>query len=220
MGDDDALIADQIAYYRGRATEYDATSPPPDDPRFADHAAHIRDELQAFGPRGRVLELAAGTGLWTGILAELADELTATDAAPEMLELNRAKVGDPAIRYLVADAFRFEPDELYDVVFFGFWLSHVPPARFDEFWGIVRRCLAPSGRVFFVDEARHGLWEEDWVDEAGGIVRRPLADGTLHRAVKVLWRPEELEARLRGIGWDVAVHGSGPFYWGAGRALS
>lgn len=134
-----------------------------------------------------------------------------------MLAINRAKVGDPAVRYVVADAFSYAPDRPYDVVVFGFWLSHVPVARFDEFWGVVRRCLAPAGRVFFVDEARHGLWDEDWVDEASGVVRRHLVDGTPHRAVKVLWRPEELESRLTNLGWEVAVHGAGPFYWGAGR---
>jgi hypothetical protein len=29
------------------------------------------------------------------------------------------------------------PDRRYDVVFFGFWLSHVPLERFDAFWSMV-----------------------------------------------------------------------------------
>jgi hypothetical protein len=40
-----------------------------------------------------------------------------------------------------------------------------------------------------------------------------LRDGTAHRAVKVLWPPEELAARLQDLGWDASVLAEGPFYW-------
>jgi SAM-dependent methyltransferase len=211
---DRRLLDEQIAYYRARASEYDRTSTPEDDP-FAADADRIRVALRDFAPRGRVLEIAAGTGQWTALLAEHADELVVTDASPEMLELNRAKVGErDNVRYLVADAFDLAPTHDVDVVFFGFFLSHVPPGRFEPFWGIVRGLLARAGRVFFVDEARHGLWQEDWIDEDAGIVRRPLTSGQAHRAVKVLWRADDLAERLRDFGWDATVTSQGPFYWG------
>jgi demethylmenaquinone methyltransferase/2-methoxy-6-polyprenyl-1,4-benzoquinol methylase len=211
---DRALIDEQIAYYRARAGEYDATSTIDDDP-FAEQTRRVRAALDAFAPRGRVLELAAGTGQWTAQLADHADELLVTDASPEMLELNRAKVGErPNVRYHVADALALATDRRYDVVFFGFFLSHVPPGRFDAFWATVAGLLAPGGRVFLVDEADHGLWEEDWVDRSAGLIHRRLNDGSLHRAVKVLWRPDELEARLAHLGWRAAVHLGLPFYWG------
>jgi ubiquinone/menaquinone biosynthesis C-methylase UbiE len=212
---DRELLDEQIAYYRARAGEYDATSTIVDDP-FAEQARRIRAALDAFAPRGRVLELAAGTGQWTGQLADHADELLVTDASPEMLDLNRAKVGERAnVRHQVADALSLEHDRTYDVVFFGFFLSHVPPGRFDAFWEGLAGLLAPGGRAFVVDEADHGLWSEDWVDREAGVVRRPLTDGRVHRAVKVLWRPDELQARLVGLGWDASVQREGPFYWGA-----
>lgn len=215
--DERDLLDDQIRYYRARAAEYDATSTPDDDP-FAADADRIRQALRAFEPRGRVLELAAGTGQWTSLLADHADELTVTDASPEMLELNRAKVGERSnTRYEVVDAFDIHPAHAYDTVFFGFFLSHVPPGGFEPFWRLVEGLLAPAGRVFFVDEGRHFLWREDWLDEAAGVVRRPLADGTLHRAVKVLWSADELAGRLRGLGWDASVTDEGPFYWGTAR---
>lgn len=76
--------------------------------------------LRIFDPRGRVLELAAGTGQWTGLLADVADELIVTDASPEMLELKRAKVGERAkLAYRSADAFGLEATHDFDVVFFG-----------------------------------------------------------------------------------------------------
>ena len=213
--DDRDLLDDQIRYYRARAAEYDETSPTPEDDQFAADAARIRDALRAFGPRGRVIELAAGTGQWTGLLADHADELTVTDASQEMLELNRAKVGERVnTRYEVVDAFGIEPAQSFDTVFFGFFLSHVPPGRFEPFWGLVEGLLAPRGRVFFVDEGRHFLWREDWLDETAGVVRRPLADGTFHRAVKVLWSADELARRLQDLGWTASVTDQGPFYWG------
>lgn len=57
------------------------------------------------------------------------------------------------MRFIQADLFAWEPDRRYDVVFFGFWLSHVPPARFGSFWALVADCLKPQGRVFFADDA-------------------------------------------------------------------
>ena len=207
------LLDEQIAFYRARAAEYDATFPEGDP--IAAHAEATRAALRAFGPRGRVLELAAGTGQWTGLLADHADELTVTDASSEMLELNQAKVGArDNTRYEVADVFAMQPTHAFDTVFFGFFLSHVPPGRFEAFWTLVKGLLAPGGRVFFVDEGRHFLWREDWLDEAAGVVRRPLANGTVHRAVKVLWSADDLAGRLRDLGWEASVTDEGPFYWG------
>ncbi len=213
--DDGELIADQIAYYRARAAEYDETSMPEGDP-YATHGYAIRDALRAFDPRGRVLEIAAGTGQWTGILADHATELVVTDASPEMLVLNAAKVGERAhVQRAVADAFSLPASHDFDVVLFGFFLSHVPPARFAAFWDVIAGALAPGGRVFFTAEAWPGVSAEDWIDPAACITRRGLLDGSPDRAVKVLWRPAELEARLTELGWDASVHPEGPFYWGS-----
>jgi SAM-dependent methyltransferase len=162
--------------------------------------------------------LAAGTGQWTGMLAALADDLLVTDASPEMLALNREKIGDrPSLRRQVTDAFALDVDGRFDTVFFGFFLSHVPPGRFEAFWDGVAGVLAAHGRTVFVDEGVHFEWREDWIDEPGGIVRRSLLDGSVHRAVKVLWRPGALEHRLGELGWAASVRQEGPFYLGSAR---
>jgi ubiquinone/menaquinone biosynthesis C-methylase UbiE len=218
-GPERELLDQQIRYYRARAGEYDATSSIDGDPLGADTSA-IRAALRSFAPRGRVLELAAGTGQWTAQLAPLADELLAVDAAPEMLELNATKVGDPSVRYAVADVFALASDPTWAVVFFAFFLSHVPPTRFDAFWRTVGGLLASGGRTFFVDEADHGLWHEDWIDQSAGVVRRTLSDGTIHRAVKVLWRPDALSERLQRLGWSASIESRGPFYWGTATPSS
>ncbi len=210
--DGDTLLDAQIRYYRARAAEYDATSPSED--HFALELERIRSALRDLAPRGRVLELAAGTGHWTGLLAEFATELAVVDASPEMLRLNAEKTASTRVQYLVSDVFRLRPTAEWDVVFFGLWLSHVPPDRFDDFWDLVAGLLLPGGRAIFVDEVAPGLGNEDWLDESGGVVRRRLSDGSVHRAVKVLWEAEALEARLRDLGWDAEVRAAKPYYWG------
>jgi ubiquinone/menaquinone biosynthesis C-methylase UbiE len=208
------LLDEQIAYYRERAGEYDATSMPDGDP-YAVHAEAIRSAVRETAA-GRVLEIAAGTGQWTGLLADIADELLVTDAAPEMLDLNRAKVGErPNVRYEVVDAFALPASHAFDTVFFGFFMSHVPPRRFETFWCVLEDLTAPGGRVVFVDEAAPGISDEDWIDRPAGIVRRRLQEGSVHRAVKVVWEPAALGERLRGLGWNASVHPAGPFYWGS-----
>ena len=56
------------------------------------------------------------------------------------------------VSYVEADIFDWEPPHTYDLVFFGFLLSHVPPTFFERFWQLVGNCLRTDGRVVFVDE--------------------------------------------------------------------
>lgn len=208
------LLDEQIRYYRARASEYDATSMPPEGPMAAS-LRRVQAAVAALGIRGRVLELAAGTGQWTELLVQTASELTAVDASPEMLRLNADKVRDSSVRYVVSDVFELEPRAEWDVVFFSAWLSHVPSSHFAAFWALVGGLLAPGGRAVFVDEAAPGLGGETWLDERGGVVHRELSDGSRYRAVKVLWAPETLAERLRELGWDAEVEADGVFLWGS-----
>ncbi len=209
------IIDEQIAYYGERAAEYDMSAPGNRDPLYP-HLLEVQRAVTEFEPRGKILELACGTGNWTGRLAEHAGSVVALDASFEMLARARAKTGNARVRYVQANLFSWTPDDAYDVVFFAFWLSHVPLNHFEGFWRLVGDCLAPSGRVFFVDEGNHEQWREEWLDESSGLVRRRLADGTAHRAVKVFWDKEPLEDRLEQLGWRVSVSVAGAFYWGSG----
>jgi SAM-dependent methyltransferase len=220
--DDDALLAEQLEYYRQRAPEYDRTATPPDDP-LAPFGAEIAAALDRFAPRGDVLEIASGTGGWTLRLLSHASHVTALDAAPEMHEIARAKLGDdPRVRFVVADVFTCQPDRAYDVVFFANWLSHVPPARFSAFWDIVARAIRPDGRVFLIDERvdawRHeALHEQPIADRSVPIVQRTLSDGTSFRVVKVFWDEAELTRALGDLGWAIRAHPVGPFLWAEGE---
>ena len=209
MADDELieLLGEQIAYYRARAIEYDRTAPFTDRDGYPELVAG----LKRFAPRGRVLELACGTGQWTRKLAEYATELTAVDASEEMLALNRAHVARPDVVYVHADVFTWSPAERYDVVFFSAWLSHVPPQRFDEFWALVARCLSEDGRVFVIDElpAVKAL-EQSIPNAVAPTVERQLTTGERFRAVKVFYEPRLLATKLAALGWQADIH---PIGW-------
>jgi demethylmenaquinone methyltransferase/2-methoxy-6-polyprenyl-1,4-benzoquinol methylase len=205
------LLDEQVGFYRAVAVEYeDHTLPFPG-------GAELSEALDAFRPTGSVLELACGPGTWTTQLLRHAADVTAVDASAEMLGIASARVGKERVSFILADLFRWRPDRLYDVVFFGFWLSHVPFERFASFWSLVADCLKPDGRVFFVDDW-YRTAEELVEGEQSSVIQRRLTDGTAYRIVKVAHRPADLERQLEQVGWRITVHPtSGPYFWGTGR---
>jgi ubiquinone/menaquinone biosynthesis C-methylase UbiE len=61
--------------------------------------AEVEEALRTFAPRGDVLELAAGTGIWTRKLADLVDRVVALDANAGVAALQ------PAAEHVQAGAF-------------------------------------------------------------------------------------------------------------------
>jgi SAM-dependent methyltransferase len=204
------LLNEQAAYYHALAPDY------LDQGLDLPGGDEVTEALEAFRPTGSVLELACGPGVWTRQLLRHAADVTAVDASPEMLAIAAARVGDERVRFVQADLFAWVPDRRYDVVFIGFWLSHVPLERFESFWSLVADCLKEDGRVFFADD---GYRTPDELVEgpSSSTIRRRLDDGTSYRIVKVPHQPADLESQLSQIGWHIKVTPtSGPFYWGAG----
>jgi demethylmenaquinone methyltransferase/2-methoxy-6-polyprenyl-1,4-benzoquinol methylase len=214
------LLGDQKRYYAERAPEYDDwwyrrgryELEPAALARWRADVAEAESALDAFAPRGSVLELAAGTGIWTRKLVRLADRVVAVDANAETLALNTEEA-----ELVRADVFEWRPAEQFDLVFFSFWLSHVPEERFDEFWSLVHEALAPGGSVFLVDSgagdtAHTGTDQADWEET------RSLSDGRTFRIVKRRWGPAELAERVRPLGFslDLRDTANGHFLYGGG----
>jgi ubiquinone/menaquinone biosynthesis C-methylase UbiE len=224
---DESLIQEQIAYYRARAPEYDqrlkdlkryislggGVANPTDDPETDRETVFALGELDRLLPARNVLELACGTGWWTQRLAQAAKHVTAVDAAPEMLNLNRERVGAQNVEYVVADVLSWTPDRRYDLIFFAFWLSHVPAAHFESFWDLIAGALAPGGHFFFIDEQLNKLGRVLETNLGPEIVKRTTRDGRVFRAVKVYHRPATLQRTLRELGWDAQVRSCGHYFY-------
>jgi demethylmenaquinone methyltransferase/2-methoxy-6-polyprenyl-1,4-benzoquinol methylase len=220
---DDAVLREQLDYYRARALEYDKwwmregrfDRGPEANARWFAETSELERVLKRFDPRGNVLELACGTGLWTRHLVHYADTVTAVDAAPEVLAINRARVNHARVRYVEADLFSWAPDARYDACVFAFWLSHVPQPRFAEFWGMVAGCLKPDGRVLFIDSARTArstAADHILPDDCEDTMTRRLDDGREFQIIKRFYDPPELERALGELGWNASVDATAEYF--------
>lgn len=224
---DDELLAEQQAYYRARAPEYDEwwtrqgayDRGEEDAVEWNCQVDEVADALARFDPIGDVLEFAGGTGWWTQRLALTARSLTVIDGSAETLALNQQRVGRDDIEYIVADIFDWRPTRRYDVVFFSFWLSHVPRAKFRDFWSLVRDCLLPDGRVFLIDNrhdplAPNGTRDPFVIERTADLHRRRTKDGSEFRVVKVMYQPAELAAAIEVEGWTASIDATRWFLFG------
>jgi ubiquinone/menaquinone biosynthesis C-methylase UbiE len=224
---DEERLAEQRAYYRARAPEYDewwqrrGRYDQGSDlaEEWSRQVAQVAAALESFGATGDVLEMAGGTGWWTAHLARTAGHLTVIDSSPEALELNRDRVGRPDVEYLVADLFVWQPQRTYDVMFFSFWLSHVPRSRFSAFWALVRSCLAPAGRVFLIDNRNDSnptgeITDAYVIHRDSDLELRRLHDGSQYQVVEVFYEPRELESLLGHQGWTATLDATRSFIFG------
>ena len=201
----DEILAGQVDYYRRRAAEYDATAygdVPAVRPRIARLVAEMR-------PAGNVLEIACGTGVWTEALAGWADTVTAIDAAPEAVAIARDRVRSANVSFAVADVFCWHPGRRFDAIFFSAWLSHVPASRFGQFWELLRDLVIGHGRVLFIDEHVDEREKETYVAGQDEVVERQLRDGSTFQVIKNFVDPDQLELRLRELGWDCTIRRDG-----------
>lgn len=226
------IIKEQIDYYRARAGEYDEwflrqgryDHGEEFNRRWFEQAAQVRAALDAFAPRGDVLEIACGTGLWSEHLARHAEHLTAIDSSEEVIAINRQRLeGQGHVSYEQADIFSWQPPKRYDAIFFSFWLSHVPADCFDSFWQKVRLALKDDGRFFVVDSLyNHTTTANNHVlrGRDSAVQDRKLNDGRSYRIVKIYYEPEELAARLAALGWQSDLKRSADYFlYGSGGPL-
>ena len=211
-----------IDYYEARAPEYD-------DwylrrgryARGAIHDAAWNAELDAAGRwldglpwHGEIVELAAGTGWWSPLLASRG-ELSLYDTSPAALDRARERLvaHDLRAHLHVRDAWA-PPDRAVDGLFMGFWLSHVPRERLADFLALARGWLKPGGNLAIIDsmpDAASGA--ADHPEPADDLAVRRLADGREFTIVKVYYTSDELAAALTAAGFsDVSVTTTGRFF--------
>lgn len=215
------ILREQIDYYRARAQEYDesvfASGSYSSKQQFHIKEQEPLDEyalrvVQSLEPCEHILELACGTGIWTQALLTIGQHITALDASPEMLEINRRKLNNARVHYQQADLFAWEPEQTYDLVFFAFWLSHVPPERLDDFFARVQRAVRPGGQLFIVDQYAP-LPDDLLLPQEGIFHTRTLHDGRAFKIVKVFYDLALLEEELAQHGFTVATQKHGDLFF-------
>ncbi len=221
---DDAARDELIEYYEARAGEYDdwyLRRGRYEHGPIHDAAWHA--ELDAAGrwldglafPPGRIVELAAGTGWWSPLLASKG-ELWSSDAAEAPLDRARERLLAHGLRahLHLRDAWAEPEGDPAAGLFAGFWLSHVRRDRTKAFLDLASRWLRPGGRLALIDslpDPQSGA--TDHPRPTGDRALRRLGDGREFTIDKVVRSPAQIEAALIEAGYDaVGVETTGRFF--------
>lgn len=218
----------QIAFYEADAEPYERwLESLADDGNGSTVAAAAKErnrELAAwFGahaPLGDVLEIAAGTGRISKLLAPHASALMLLDSSPTSLALARKNLqrGPSEVAAVCADIFEWRSPRQFDTIVFAAWLHHVPDAMFDHFWQVVATATAPDGRVMFdfaLDTSTAHVASppakpaEDYAvfhDPARRLSVRDL-HGQRWVVTHETWNTKTLGDRLASLGWQVSPSG-------------
>jgi SAM-dependent methyltransferase len=196
-----------IDYYARRATEYERVYAKPE--RQADLKL-LRERCRGLFEGQDLLEISCGTGYWTECFAATARSVLATDINPETLEIAQAKPWDAdRIEFTVADSFSL-PDfgRRFSAGFAGFWWSHVPRERLQEFLAGFHARLEPGAIVAFIDNrfvagSSTPLHRTD--GEENTYQLRELADGSRHEVMKNFPDAAEIRATLAPFAGEVEV---------------
>jgi ubiquinone/menaquinone biosynthesis C-methylase UbiE len=200
-------------YYAARAAEYDDfyLGVGLDPITLARWQADLDDAtlwLDALPIQGEIVELAAGTGWWSPLLAQKG-ELWLYDVGDEVLVRARDRLLAHGLRAHIhlRDAYA-EPDRQVDALFCGGWLSHVLPPRLDGFLATCHRWLKPGGLFAFIDEAPR----EGGTPVVDGRQFRQLKDGREFQVPKMYYERTRLHEALEAAGFkDVEVRTTSRF---------
>jgi demethylmenaquinone methyltransferase/2-methoxy-6-polyprenyl-1,4-benzoquinol methylase len=177
--------------------------------------------LDALPIRGEIVELAAGTGWWSPLLAQKG-QLSIYDANAEPLDIASDRLRRHGLRahVHVRDAWA-EPDRQVDALFMGFWLSHVPRARLGEFLAICRRWLKPGGVLAFIDSRLDPESSaRDHPTPGNDLSTRRLNDGREFTIPKIYYEPAQLEPALLMAGFANPEVSTTPHFFILGRATA
>jgi demethylmenaquinone methyltransferase/2-methoxy-6-polyprenyl-1,4-benzoquinol methylase len=208
-----SVLKDQQTYYDSRAAEYDDwwfrtgefDEGPEANSQWYAEAGLVQMALHQASLTGDILELAAGTGIWSTILLRKANSLTLVDGSRQMLAQNPL-ANHPLVKTIHADIFAWSDNRQYDSVVFAFWISHVPREMLQGFLRTVARHLRHGGKFFFVDNRNEPEQRAPHVVESSGqLMKRRLADGRTSTIVKNYYLSEELKEACLGVDLEVDV---------------
>ena len=172
------------AYYSRRAEEYESIYRRDDPVRQQEQSAIAAAMTEALRNRD-ALEVACGTGYWSGVLATVVKSLVAVDISEEMLAIAQAKqLPADRVRFKQGNAYALGSDlGMFDGGVANFWFSHVPRAHVSEFLQGFHARLLPGARVFLADNVHVPGIGGELVTRAGvedTFKLRTLADGSHH----------------------------------------
>jgi tRNA (cmo5U34)-methyltransferase len=167
-----------IEAFSAHASDYDALRRRlvPDYDGFYGAVVEVLERL-ASGPPRRVLDLGAGTGLLSAMVADAFPEaeLELLDASEPMLALARRRLGDAVAAVHIGDMSGTLPRGPFDAVISALAIHHLEHADKRALIGRVHAALAPGG-VFVNAEQVDGptpeltaLYAQRWADDCRAL---------------------------------------------------
>jgi ubiquinone/menaquinone biosynthesis C-methylase UbiE len=176
-----------LRYYDERASEYEdayvlgtGTASIPDPDVFHREASLLTGVVDNFA-RGRMVDLACGTGYWLPFYAARCSSITLIDQAPRMLDECRKKIvtldAPDRITIIQEDVLEhpFRP-RAFDSALIGFLISHLTEEQEHRLFERLRAMLDTGGRFLILESA----WspERARFNTKVGLQERRLNDGT------------------------------------------
>jgi protein-L-isoaspartate O-methyltransferase len=187
-------LAKVVSFYEPHASTYHQRTY---EHGSTDHFyARLRDRYRTLFKGHTVLEIAAGSGYWTELVATSASRVLATDANEKLVEIIRHRLGHlPNLDCMTADAYSLSGiHDRFSAACAQYWWSHMPKQKVGTFLTSLHSKLLPGALVFFCDDLRyeHNHWTRR-IDEHGDIQEeRSYPDGTRAETIKNFPTHEEL----------------------------
>jgi len=177
----------------------------------------IITELKNCAKNRNVLEVACGTGFWTQQIAPVSRHIVATDFSDDMLEVARGQ-GLNKVRFLHDDAYQLAHvgSELFEFGYAMHWVSHIPLARWDEFFTTFHSRLKPGAKVILCDDIHRSDDTDPYyckLDSRDSFEIRHLPGGKSYEIVKTYFTPESLRDLLQPHADDIEIHFDRPRWW-------
>jgi len=209
-----SIESSMAGYYARRAPEYERIF---HKPERQDDLRTLRAFVERTFAGKHVLELACGTGYWTEVLSRSAATVTALDINEAVLEIARAKRLDPQkVSFQRADAYSLPSfPQRFSGGMAGFWWSHIPKGRVQDFLAGFQVVFEPGATVMFIDNAyvEGSSTPLSGVDAAANTYqRRKLDDGSTHDVLKNFPTEQELRESVALLGSDARVEFL-KYYW-------
>ena len=187
-------------YYAKRAAEYERIYQKPerekDLKQLQGILANAFDGLE-------LLEIACGTGFWTQYACRSAKSIVAIDYNEEVLSMAREKDYCCPIMFLKTDAYALNGiDGPFSAAFAGFWWSHIPKAKIDDFLQVLHSKLSKGATVIifdnrYIDGNSTPINRTD--DEGNTYQMRSLSDGSKHEVLKNFPKENEFISRIESV---------------------
>jgi demethylmenaquinone methyltransferase/2-methoxy-6-polyprenyl-1,4-benzoquinol methylase len=202
------------SYYAQRAKEYDKVYLKPER---QNDIQKLKEIITSLFLNKKVLEIACGTGYWTEVISKSATSILATDYNKEVIDI--AKTGDYNncnVTFLESDAYSLSNiTGIYTAGFYGFWWSHIPKNRIDEFIKTFHSKLENNALVVIIDNkyiegSSTSISRKD--KEGNTYQLRKLEDGTEHEILKNFPSENSLRENIESYSYDIGFTEL-DYYW-------